>query len=260
MAKRSLLRRIVVSLVAVVLLLVAGLAIFVVAVSKPLPKGETGPSADALARSIETAIHKDAWDRTQAVTWLFAGRNSHLWDRKRMYARVRFGDAEVLINLTTQRGLAFRKGASVGGAERDKLIKKAHAFWINDSFWLNPLAKLFDDGVTRTRITRSDGPGTGDALLISYSSGGLTPGDSYLWLLDANHLPVANPMWVSIIPIKGLTFSYEGWITLSTGAMISTQHKVGPITLKLTDVAGAATLAELLPGPDPFAALADSGL
>lgn len=260
MARRSLLRRILVPIVAVLLLLAAALAIFVVVLSKPLPRGETGPSADALARSIEAAIHKDAWDRTQAVTWFFGGRNHHLWDRQRMYDRVRFGDVEVLVNLTTQRGLAFRSGAPAFGAQGDKLIKKAYAAWINDSFWLNPLAKLFDDGVTRSRIAKTEPPATGDSLLISYASGGLTPGDSYLWLLDANHLPVANAMWVSIIPIKGITFSYEGWITLSTGALISTQHKVAFITLKLTEVAGAATLAELVPGPDPFAALASSGL
>lgn len=260
MAKRSLLRRIVVPIAFTLLLIAAVLIIVVITLSKPLPKGETGPSADALARSIETAIHKDAWDRTQAVTWLFGGRNHHLWDRQRMYSRVRFGDAEVLVNLTTKRGLAFRKGAPQGGAERDKLVQKAYAAWINDSFWLNPLAKLFDDGVTRSRVAKSDGPGSGDSLLITYASGGLTPGDSYQWLLDANHLPVANSMWVSILPVKGLTFSYEDWITLSTGALISTRHKVGFITLKLTDVAGAATLAELIPGPDPFAALAASGL
>jgi len=254
MAKRSLLRRILVPIVAVLVVLAAGLALTVVILSQPLPRGEPGPTADALARAVETAVHKEAWERTQAVTWLFAGRNHHLWDRRRMFDRVRMGDVEVQVDLTTKRGVAFRKGAPLDGSERDKLVQKAYAAWINDSFWLNPLAKLFDDGVQRSRIVqKAGGP---DGLLISYSSGGLTPGDSYLWLLDANQRPVATEMWVSIIPIKGLHFSFEGWIELATGALISTQHKVGPTTLKLADVAGAPTLAELVPGPDPFAALA----
>jgi hypothetical protein len=254
MAKRSLLRRILVPIVAVVVGLGAILALAVVILSKPLPRGEAGPAADALAHAVEKAVNKEAWERTQAVTWFFGGRNHHLWDRRRMYDRVRFGDVEVQVDLTTRRGVAFRGGVPIEGSARDKLVNKAHAAWINDSFWLNPLAKLFDDGVSRSRIAQPDGGP--DALLISYSSGGLTPGDSYLWLLDANQRPVATAMWVSIIPVKGLRFSFDGWLTLLTGALISTEHKVGPVTLRLTDVAGAPTLAELSPGPDPFAALA----
>ena len=189
-----------------------------------------------------------------AVTWYFGGRNRHLWDRQRMFDRVTFGDSEVLVNLSTQTGLAFAKnnGTPLVGAKAEKLVKKAYAHWINDSFWLNPLAKLFDDGVVRKRIAQADGTA---ALLISYQSGGLTPGDSYLWRLGADGRPVALQMWVSIIPLKGIEASFEGWTTLSTGAMVSTLHKMPAFTLPVTEVAGAATLAELVPGPDPFAAL-----
>jgi hypothetical protein len=61
-------------------------------------------------------------------------------------------------------------------------------------------------------------------------------------------------MWVSIIPIGGLEASWEGWIQLSTGAWVSTVHEVGPMTLTLTDVKGAASVMELL-GEDPFLGL-----
>jgi hypothetical protein len=221
--------------------------------SKPRPDGEAGPAADALARSIEAAVGKDAWERTGAVTWSFRGRRRHLWDRQRMLDRVEWGDNQVLVNLTTQRGLAFKKGVAQSGEAGEKLLKKAYAFYINDSFWLNPLVKLFDDGTVRKQVAQPSGR---PALLIQYMSGGLTPGDSYLWLLGDDGRPIENRMWVSILPLKGLGISCEGWVTLSTGAQISTLHK-GPLSLavRLTDVKGAASLAELWPGPDPFAAI-----
>jgi hypothetical protein len=62
-------------------------------------------------------------------------------------------------------------------------------------------------------------------------------------------------MWVSIVPIGGLEVSWEGWVTLSTGAKISTRHRWGPVELALTDVAAAPTLDALMPGSDPFAEL-----
>lgn len=252
MAKRSLFNRVAITLVALVLLCAVGICGAILVLSEPLPKGEAGPAADALAHAIESATRKEAWDRTQAVTWLFAGRNRHLWDRRRMYDRVTFGQYEVLVDLTNQTGVALRNGLPVTSSQRDKLVRKAYANYINDSFWLNPLSKLFDEGVIRQLLTMPDGS---NALLVSYTIGGLTPGDSYLWLLDAAHLPRKKKLWVSILPLKGIAFTDEDWIELRTGAKISTLHKSSLFTLRLSDVKGAATLDELVPGPDPFAAL-----
>src|SRR5262245_23099393 len=125
MAKRSLLRRILIAVPAVLLLIAGILVAAVLLTNKPRPDGEAGPAADALARSIEATIHKEAWERTGAVTWFFGGRQRHLWDRQRMLDRVTWGDNEVLVNLTTQSGLAFKKGVAQSGAANDKLVKKA---------------------------------------------------------------------------------------------------------------------------------------
>jgi hypothetical protein len=251
MATRSPLRKIVIVLVGLLLFLGGGLALAVIAFSKPLPGGEAGPEADRLARLVEASVRKDAWDRTQAVAFTFGGRNQHLWDRRRSYDRVRFGNVEVLVDLSQRKGVAFEKGVRQTGSREAKLVEKAYAAFINDSFWLNPLAKLFDDGVVRKRVPRD---GQAD-LLVSYTSGGLTPGDSYLWLLGPDGRPRGWELYVSIIPLKGLMFTFEGWTPLSTGALVSTEHRALGIPLRLTDVAGAATLAELVPGPDPFALL-----
>ena len=245
-------RRIVLGLAATVLTVGVVLIGIVVLLSKPLPKGDGGTGGEALARNVERQINKEAWERTGAVRWTFAGRNRHLWDRSRGLSRVQFGQHDVMLSLHTKQGIALTAGQRQTSGEAQKLIEKAYAHWINDSFWLNPLVKLFDDGVSRQVVPQTDGT---QSLLISYNSGGLTPGDSYLWLLDGSNRPRAFRMWVSIIPLKGIEASWDGWQTLPTGAQVSTEHKIGPVTLRLTEVAGAATLADLEPGGDPFAAL-----
>lgn len=230
------------------------LAVLVFALSKPKPGAQSGPAADELARRIERAVDKDAWDRTLAVRWFFGGRHHHLWDRKRMYDRVQWGDVTVHLDLTNKRGVVQRGGSRVGGDDERKLLDKAYALWINDSYWLNPLVKLFDDGVTRKTVAQPDGS---LALVVSYGNVGLTPGDSYLWQLGPDGRPSSWQMWVSVVPLKGLSVSWDGWTRLSTGAWISTEHRFQylPVTLRLTEVAAAPTLAELEPGPDPFAVL-----
>lgn len=256
---RSWLRRIGIGLASLLLLLVVSGLGACALLSKPRPNGETGPRADALAHSIETAVNKEAWARTGAVRWYFGGRNRHLWDRTRMFDRVAWGgDKLVLLNISTKNGLAFVKNGAeqVSGEAEKKLLAKAYAHWINDSFWLNPLVKLFDDGVERKLVTQPDGK---SALLITYGGGGLTPGDAYLWLLDESNRPLAWRMWVSILPIKGIESSWAGWTALPTGAWVATEHRMAAFNLRLTDVAAAATLAELEPGGDPFAALVASG-
>ena len=235
----------------VILALGALFGVSMVALSAPRPTGVEGAEADALARRIEAAVGLPGWEQTLAVKWTFAGRNEHLWDRQRQLDRVRWGDTEVLVDLGKADGRAFVDGEEMQGRRRERLVKKAYAAWINDSFWLNPLAKLFDDGVHRLKVEGDEG----EALFVEYREGGLTPGDGYLWLLGEGDLPAAWRLWVSVIPIKGLKASWEGWQTLSTGARVSTLHQLGPVKMRITDVAGAASLAALEPGPDPFAPL-----
>ncbi len=211
-----------------------------------------GPDAEALAHEMVRAVDGDAWARTGAVRWRVQGR-AHLWDRQRGLARVEWRGNRVLLDTATKRGRAWRNGAELAdGADKDKLLERAYALWINDSFWLNPVVKAFDDGTSRSRGL-VDG---NRALLVAYASGGITPGDKYLWILGDDTRPVAWRVWVKILPIGGLEFSWEGWTRLRTGAWVATSHKaLGLDAVHLVDVAGAATLHELEPD-DPFAAIA----
>ena len=229
--------------------LVLALTILLMTQDEARPRGREGEAAEALAARMEEAVDIGGWARTGAVRWDFAGRHQHLWDRQRDLVRVRWGDVEVFLHEGTANGIAYRGGAEVGGAEGWELRQDANAYWVNDSFWLNPIAKIHDTGVTRSIIGD-------DELLVEYSSGGLTPGDAYLWTVGEDGLPTSWKLWVSIVPIGGVEVTWESWVTLSTGARVATRHVLpGGFTLQLTDVEGARSLGELIDGPDPFAVL-----
>ena len=244
---RRLLRVLIVAALIIALLL----GVATVAFGHPRPDAAPGPEGDAVAVRMTEALGQAAWDQTGAVSWTFAS-NSHLWDRTRHYSQVSWGETRVVVDLETQQGRAFHGDQEITDRRAVRLVKKAYAAWVNDSFWLCAPFKANDPGTNRAAV-----PVEGqDGVLVSYSSGGLTPGDAYLWLLGPDGVPTAWRMWVSVIPVGGVEASWEDWVTLPTGARLATTHRLGPATLRLGDVRGAATLAELAPGPDPFAPLA----
>jgi hypothetical protein len=210
-----------------------------------------GAEAEALAHDMVRAVDGDAWNRTGIVRWRVQWRH-HLWDRQRSLARVEWRGNRVLFDVNSKKGRVWSKEAELGdGPAKQKLLDAAYAYWINDSFWLNPVVKAFDDGTSRARGT-VDGK---RALLVSYASGGLTPGDKYLWILDDNARPVAWRIWVKIIKIGGPQFTWEGWTQLPTGAWVATSHKVlGIDVVPLRDLAAGATWHDL-EATDPFAAI-----
>lgn len=221
----------------------------------PRPQGRSGPEADALARAVEAAVDIPAWRATGAVRWTFMNRHEHLWDRHRDLIRVRYGDTEIMRALWEPRGRAWISGKEVTDPDDlQELLDEAYAKWVNDAFWLNPLEKLFDPGVRREVVTTEAGT---DGLLVTFGSGGLTPGDAYLWTLDENGRPTHWKMWVSILPIGGVGASWEGWVRLPTGAWVSTRHATPVWTLELGNVAGARDVVALL-GEDPFERLPPS--
>lgn len=236
-----------------IVLLVAAPVIFTLGfkmISKPKPQGQPGPAADELAMKMMRAVNHQAWEATGAVSWNFGNRQEHLWDRKRHLALVRWEKNEVWINLSNRTGKAVKEGKVLSEKKARKLLDQAWSHWANDSFWLNPVSKAFDEGVERSLVeTESEGP----ALMVSYTKGGDTPGDAYLWYLDQAGLPVRWQMWVTIIPVGGAEATWENWTTLDTGVKVSQKHELPVFTLELLDIKAASTLEELVPGPDPFA-------
>ncbi len=240
----------------VVAFVIVAIAIALIAVNESKPTGTSGPEADALARSMVAWTQPDAWARTGAVQWSFGGRNDHLWDRARGLAQVRWGGNDVRFRTSNRDALVYVDGVETKGEAAQRLVESAYAKWINDAFWLNPFEGVFDASTERAIVTSESG---GPQLLVTYGSGGVTPGDSYLWAIGSSGQPTAWKMWVSIIPIGGMEVTWDEWITLSTGAKISTLHR-GPVELRISNVKGAATLDALLDGqPDPFASLIGGG-
>lgn len=217
-------------------------------VHEPRPEGTTGPEAEALAGKMREAVDQAAWDSTRYVGWTFTGVHDYLWDREDDLVDVRWKNHRVILHTPTQEGMAWTDGEPVDDA--DKLIEKAWFFFTNDSFWLLAFNKVFDPGTERAIVEQPDGS---KALLVTYSSGGVTPGDSYLWILDEEGKPRAWRMWVKVLPIGGLTFTWENWQELSTGAQVALDHKNALANVALTGVRGGDTLDDLGVRANPFA-------
>lgn len=226
-----------------------GLFIFVKVSSEAMPEGTTGAEADALANKVLAAIDKPAWDTTGVVQWTFKGVHDFLWDKERHLVKVNWEGHEVLLNPNEISGKAWQNGTEVTGDEGDKLVKEAWGYFCNDSFWLNAPAKVFDKGTERRVVTQADGS---KALLITYKSGGVTPGDSYLWILDDKGLPTSYKMWTSIIPVKGMEFTWQDYTILSTGAKVATLHKSKVLELDIGNLKAAKDLASFGLTNDPF--------
>ena len=236
-------------LLGVIGVLVVGLFLLVKIMSESMPQGTTGAEADALANKVLTAINKQGWDNTGAVQWTFKGIHDFLWDKERNLVKVNWDDHEVLVTLDETTGRAWKSGVEITGDEGDKLVKEAWGYFCNDSFWLNAPAKVFDPGTERSIINLSDG---NKGLMITYKSGGVTPGDSYLWLLDKNGLPTSYKMWTSIIPIGGMEFTWQDYKTLSTGAKVATLHKSKVLELDISNLKAAKNLNGFSLSKDPF--------
>ncbi|MBT9189340.1 hypothetical protein [Zobellia russellii] len=218
-------------------ILLIGFGIVYLIYNKPLPKGISGTEADALAEKMLKAANNEAYKNTNYLEWSFAnGAHSYKWDKINGEVDVKWDAYRILLNLKhPNKSKVFENEAEVIGNSRKELITKAEGYFNNDSFWLVAPFKVFDQGTQRSVVHLKDGT---KALMITYSSGGSTPGDSYLWHLGPNGLPESYQMWVSIIPIGGLKATWDDWKIMETGAFLPTSHKLGPMTLDMGEVRG----------------------
>jgi len=220
-------------------LIIAGVLVLLaivgyVVLNESKPTGTEGPKAEALTDKMLLAVDKAAWDTTKVISWDFAGRQQYIWNKAADSVQVRWDDVVVELHTKSVTGSATKAGVKVSAAEANKLIQAAWSNFCNDSFWLSAPFKVRDPGTSRSLVNLPNGQ---EALLITYGSGGVTPGDSYLWILDDSGLPTAWKMWVNIIPIGGVEATWENYKTLSTGARISQTHVLPVFTLELTEIA-----------------------
>lgn len=196
-----------------------------IVIDEDLPKGKKGEKAEQLADKMLSAVNDSAWQELAVVEWSLSGQNHLIWDKDRHWAKVSWDNYDVFIRLDSKTGVAFAKGKKI---ERDELLnsllQEAYAIWANDSFWLNPITKIRDAGTERSYVQQKNNSLEG--LLVTYKSGGVTPGDSYLWLVDKETgMPEFVKMWVQVIPVGGVKFSWENWHKSPEGAKIAQTHK-----------------------------------
>ncbi len=201
-------------------MLILGLFVFYLIKNESLPQGTDGPEADNLALEMMESLNKSAWDTTSEVSWTFKGIHHYEWNRTENSVLVKWDENEVLLSTINQTGVVIHP-EKIREEGKEKLIKQAFDYFNNDSFWLCAPFKAFDPGTERSLVTFKDGR---EGLKITYTSGGSTPGDSYVWILDDNHKPKSVKMWVSILPLGGMEFTWENYLTLKSGAMIAQDH------------------------------------
>lgn len=187
--------------------------------SKKVPEGHSPQQADQLALEVMNTLGFLSWEKTKIVKWkMFSHR--YQWFKSKDSVIVSWKRYQALINLNEGKGKVYRNGERV--KDDTKLVQKAIDNFNNDSFWLAAHFKMLDSGTVRELVDLKDGK-TG--LKITYSDGGSTPGDTYLWILEDGK-PVAWKMWVSIIPFGGVKANWKRWQTTSTGAKIALTHKM----------------------------------
>ncbi|MGM5470226.1 hypothetical protein ACS386_08110 [Flavobacteriaceae bacterium LMO-SS05] len=201
-----------------------------------LPIGSDPQQADVLAHNMLQALNHDAYQNTNYIEWQFKKRRFYKWKKNKQTCMVHWQDYKVDLNLKNYAlSKAYIHNFSVEGNIGKDLIEKAVNYFNNDSFWLVAPYKIFDKGTKRSIVTLDDGH---QGLLVTYTSGGTTPGDSYLWHLDSTGKPVSFQLWVSTSPIDGLEASWTDWITTDSGAQLPTFHKVLFFGIEIGDVKG----------------------
>jgi hypothetical protein len=202
--------------------------------NEPLPEGVSGTEADALATKMLKAVNHEAYKNTRYLSWTFPGGHHYTWDKDQHQVEVSWSDVDVNLNLKQPSTSIVKVNDQIISSEKtSSYIEKALSYFHNDSFWLIAPHKVFDQGVTRSIVTLENNE---KALLVAYTSGGTTPGDSYLWLLDENGLPKGYKMWVSIIPIGGLYATWEDWKMTDSGISLPNSHTIIFMDLPLKNI------------------------
>lgn len=223
------------SIAVLLLLALVACGILYAVYNKPLPEGTPGAAADSLANTMLKAINHEAYLNTRYIEWDFRGGTyQYKWDKQLGIARVEWEDYRVLLNLNyPEKSSVFEKDSQVKGDARLALIETAVSNFNNDSFWLVAPFKVFDEGTERSVVALEDGS---DGLFITYTSGGTTPGDSYLWKIGPKGFPESFRMWVDIIPIGGLEATWKDWQVMESGVFLPTSHQLGPMDFKMEEV------------------------
>ena len=197
-------------------------------ISNSIPNGESGQRAEELTDNMLASLNFKAYKKLSSISWTFRDKHHYRWDRKNGIVSSTFDKTSVKLDFRT----GNHEVISASSSNRDSLIQVAISYFYNDSFWLVAPFKIRDKGTTRKFVETDDGPG----ILVSYASGGVTPGDTYLWVLDENYRPKYWRLWTSNVPIPGLKFEWKNW-KQHKGAWLATDHPgPGPLKIEISNL------------------------
>ncbi len=200
-----------------------------------VPVGIEGKAADDLAHKMLDALNYEAYQKTKIIEWTFKRKHHYKWDKANNMCTVFWKEYKVDLHLKfPERSKASIHSFNVVGEQKETLVKTALEYFNNDSFWLVAPYKVFDEGVKRS-LVKVDG---NDALLVTYTLGGTTPGDSYLWQFDATGKPISFRMWTDLLPMNGLEASWTDWTTTESGAQLPSLHKILFMGLEINNIKG----------------------
>ncbi|MEO9871723.1 hypothetical protein [Ekhidna sp.] len=204
--------------IGLVTLLIIGVLVYLF-LDESVPNGTKGQDAEELTDEMLKALNKPAFDSLNYIAFTYPGGHSYEWNRGENEVRVVWENNDVLLDLNHRK------------EELSTLEYEAYEYFVNDSFWLIAPFKIRDSGVVRSFVEMEDGRG----LLVTYTTGGVTPGDSYLWILDENGFPKAWKLWTSNVPLGGLKVGWGGWVE-KEGVWFSLFHPSKIIDMEITDL------------------------
>ena len=202
--------------------------------AEDLPQINPTEKADILANKMLEALDYEAYKNTDYIEFTFKQRHKYQWNKLENTCNVFWSHFRVELDLNNKsNSKVFVQDQAYNGVEKEKYVQKAIDYFNNDTFWLVAPYKVFDAGTKRSIAKNEDGE---EGLLVTYTKGGSTPGDSYLWHLDENYKPKSFQMWVDILPIGGLEATWSDWKTTETNAQLPTFHKFMFLGLELDDI------------------------
>jgi len=195
--------------------------------TRSMPEGTSGAKAEKLTEKMLHALNYKGYQELETIRWTFREQHNYVWNKQKRTVEVKLPDIEVILDFQTNSHTVIRSSVPDSVA-----IDQAISNFYNDSFWLVAPFKIRDTGTTRKFVETNDGPG----ILVTYASGGVTPGDSYLWVLDEQYRPKYWRLWTSNVPIPGLKFEWTNWQQYQ-GVWFAPNHPgPGPLSVDVTNL------------------------
>lgn len=199
-----------------VVLIIIGILAYLY-IDESVPDGTQGQEAEALADEMLKALNKPGYDTLSMIKFTYPPGHRYEWDKANNKVRIQWEDKDIYLDLNQSPN------------DYDATEYQAYEYFLNDTFWLVAPFKVRDEGVMRSTVDVKDGRG----LLVTYTTGGVTPGDSYLWIINEDGFPKAWKLWTSNVPIGGLKVGWGGWVE-KKGVWFSTFHPSMVIDLEIT--------------------------